>query len=327
MHTRRRIVLALGATVLAPLPSFAQQQLAKVARIGFLGPTSASGTASRLEALRAGLRDLGYVEGKNIIIEFRWAGGDYDRLPELAAELVRLKIDVLLTYGTAGTYAAKHAATAIPIVMVTSSDAIATGIVASLARPGGNITGSTIFNPELSAKRIELVKEAMPRITRMAALFNPGNPSNASARQAMEITAKSFKVELHPFEARRPEDFAGAFAAMVKNHFDAVVLPEEPIFNAHYKQIAELAVKNRIVLAGGIELAEAGGMIGYGVNFPDLWRRAAVFVDKILKGTKPGDIPIERATRFEMVLNIKTAKALDIKIPNSILVQATKVIE
>ena len=261
-----------------------------------------------------------------MVIELLWAEGNYERLPGLAAELVRLKVDVIVTYGTAGTRAAKQATSAIPIVMVTSSDAIATGLVASLARPGGNITGSTIFNPELSAKRIELLKEAMPRITRVAVLFNPDNPANASVLQTMEITAKSFKVELHRFEARRPEEFDGAFAAMVKKHVTALVLPEEPIYNVNVIRIAELAAKKRIVLAGGTELADAGGVIGYGVNFPDLWRRAAVFVDKILKGVKPADIPIERAIRFEMVLNMKTAKALGVKIPNSILVRADKVI-
>ncbi len=328
MLTRRRVVIALGASALAaPFATFAQQQTAKAIRIGFLGPASASETAGRLEALRLGLRDLGYVEGKNIVVEFHWADGKYDRLLDLAAELVRLKVDVIVTYGTAGTQAAKRATTVIPIVMITSGDAIATGLVASLARPGGNITGSTIFNPELSAKRIELIKEAMPRITKVAVLLNPDNPVNGSVLHAMEITARSLKVELHQFEARRPDEVDGTFAAMVKKRFEAVVLPEDPIFNANIKWMAEIAVKRRLLLAGGTEVAEAGGVIGYGVNFLELWRRAAVFMDKILKGAKPGDIPIERATKFEMVVNMKTAKAFGLKIPNTILVLATKVIE
>ena len=328
MTTRRELVIAFGLGALAsPLASFAQQQTAKVHRIGLLGSASASGYASRVEALRAGLRDLGYVEGKNIVIEYRWAEGKYERLPELAAELVRLKIDVLVSQGTPATLAAKRATTTIPIVMPAVGDAVATGIVASLARPGGNITGSTFFGPELNAKRLELLKEAFPRITHVAVLLNPDNPGTGPNLQAMEITAKSLKMELQRYEARGPNEFENAFSAMAKRRVEAVAIPEQSIYAANAGMIADLAAKKRIPLAGFPQIAEVGGLIGYGVNILEIWRRAAYFVDRILKGAKPGDIPVERPTRFELVINLKTAKALGFTIPQSLLQRADKVIE
>ena len=328
MTTRRELLIALGAGALAaPLASFAQQQTAKIARIGFLGSESASGYASRVEALRAGLRDLGYVEGKNIVIEFRWAEGKRDRLPDLAAELVRIKVGVLVTHGTPGTRAAKNATTTIPIVMAASGDPVASGLVTSLARPGGNVTGSTFFSPELAAKRLELLKEAFPRTKRVAVLMHPDNPLNGPVLTAMERTTRSLKLELKQFEVRGPDEFKNAFSAMTKSRVDAVTIGQDGMLQANVRAIADLATKKRIPSTGSKEFGEAGGVIGYGVDFLELWRRAAVFVDKILKGTKPGDIPVERATRFELVINLKTAKALGIKIPNSILVRADKVIE
>ncbi len=315
---RRNLLMALGAGALAaPLASFAQQQPAKVARIGFLGSGSASGYASLVDALRAGLRD----------IEFRWAEGKYDRLPDLAAELVRLKVDVLVTQGTPAALAAKRATTTIPIVMAVSGDAVATGLVASLARPGGNITGSTLFNPELAAKRLELLKEAMPRITRVAVLVNPDNPARGPDFQLIKITARSLKVEIEPFEVRGPNEFESAFAAMAKRRVDAVTINQDGMLNANSRAIADLAAKQRLPSAGFKEFAEAGGLIGYGVNRPEMFRRAAYFVDRILKGAKPGDMPVERPTKFELVVNMKTAKALGIKIPQTILLRADKVIE
>ena len=328
LNTRRRIVLALGAGALAaPLASFAQQQAAKIARIGFLGTASASGWASRVEALRAGLRDLGYVEGKNIVIEFRWAKEKYDQLPDLAAELVRLKVDVLVTGGTPGTLAAKRATTTIPIVMAVSGDAVASGLVASLARPGGNITGSTFFVQELYAKRLELLKEAVPRITQVAVLLNPDNPASLTNIKQMEIAAKSMKVELQRFEVRGPNEFEGAFSAMAKRRVDAVEITDDPMLIVNARAIADLAAKKRLPSIGFKEYAEAGGLKAYGVNLLDMWRRAAYFVDRILKGTKPGDLPVEQPTKFELVINMKTAKALGIKLPPSILVRADRVIE
>ncbi len=327
MITRRRIIVALGAGALAPLASFAQQQSAKVYRIGFLGPSTGAGTATRMEAMRAGLRELGYQEGRNVVYEYRWADNNNERLPELAAELVRLKVDVLMTGGTPGTRAAKQATTTIPIVMVHSGDAVAMGLIASLARPGGNITGTTFFDPELSAKRLELLKEIMPRIRRVAVLMNPRNPVIAPILRAMGATAEYLKLKLEKFEVQRPGELAGAIAAMAKSRVDAVAITQDALLTENAKVISDLAVKQRLPAIGYTELAEAGGLIGYGVNVLELYRRSAYFVDRILKGAKPGDIPVEHPTRFELVINLKTAKALGIKIPQSLLQRADKVIE
>ena len=325
----RRIGLAVVLAVslmLAPLAAEGQQP-GSVYRIGFLGPSSASTHANRVEALRAGLRELGYVEGKNIDIEYRWAEGKYDRLPVLAAELVRLKVDVLVTFGTSGALAAKQSTATIPIVMAGTGDAVSTGLISSLARPGGNITGSTLFIPELMAKRLELLKEVMPRSRRVAVLVNPDNSSNAAVLRAMESTARSLKVELQKIEARKPSEFASAFSAISKSGVDVFVVTDDPLFNAHTQTIADLAKKKRLPSAGPGEFAEAGGSIGYGVSFPDEFRRAATYVDKILKGTKPAALPVEQPTKFELVINLKTAKSLGLAIPQSILVRADEIIQ
>ena len=329
MIARRRLVMALGASALAsPLASFAQQQPTKIPRLGFLGPTTAAGIATRLEAFRAGLRDLGYVEGRSIYIDYRWAEGDYGRLPALAAELVGINVDVIVTHATNGSRAAKQATTTIPIVIAATGDAVASGLVTNLARPGGNMTGSSFFSPEISSKRMELIKEAVPRITRVAYLLNLDNPVNTGPiLRAMESAATALKIELQQFGVRDPGDFSGAFTDMAKKQINAVVTGEDPMTIANIKKIVELAVKQRILSVGGIDSAEAGGLIGFGANRPESFRRAAYFVDKILKGAKPGDIPVEQPTTFELVVNMKTAKALGIKIPQTILVRATKVIE
>ncbi len=327
-HNRRRLLIALSAGAFtAPLASFAQQQPAKVFRIGFLGSESASRYVSRVEALRAGLRDLGYIEGRNILIEYRWAEGKIERLPALAAELVSLKLDVIVTHATPGTRAAKRATATIPIVMAVSIDPVAMGLIASLARPGGNITGSTFFGPELSAKRIELLKDAMPRIMRVAFIVNSDNPSMGLGLQAMESTARSLKMESEKIEVRSPKEFDGAFAAMAKRRVDAVAVQEDPLFIANAGAIADLAIKRRLPSIGFTEFAETGGLIGYGANYPEMFRRAAYFVDRILKGAKPGELPVEQPTKFELVINMKTAKALGITIPQSIRLRADKVIE
>ncbi len=327
MNNRRRLIVALGAGALAaPFTSFAQQQ-GKVWRIGFLITETASRFRTRVDAVRAGLRDFGYEEGKNIVIEFRWAEGNRDRLPELAAELVRLNVDVLVTHA-AGVGAAKQATTTIPIVQATSAlDPVAAGHVSSLARPGGNITGSTFFATELSAKRIEVIKDAFPRVTQVAVLVDPGNRSNGTTLQAMETTARSVKVTLHQFAVRGLHEFDSAFAAMVKKRVGAVEVLDQPMFTTNAKAIADLAVKQRLPLIGSGEFAEAGGVIGYGANLLDLWRRVGYFVDKILKGTKPGVIPIEQPTRFELVVNMKTAKTIGVTIPQTFLQRADRLIE
>ena len=328
MNNRRKLIVTLSMSAIAiPLSSFAQSQPAKVHRIGILSAETPSSLAGRMDALRAGLRDLGYVEGKNIVIEFRGAEGNYDRLPDLAVELARFKPDVIVTLGQKAAVAAKHATTTIPIVFPNVSDAVATGLVASLARPGANMTGSTFFGPELMAKQLELLREAVPRMAQVAVLQNPANSSSGPNLRAMEIAAKSLKLGLQHFDVRGPNEFDSVFAAMAKRRIDAVVIQSDTMFFANAIAIADLPAKKRLPSAGNTEFAEAGGLIGYGVNILEMHRRAAVFVDKILKGAKPGDIPVERPTKFELVVNLKTAKALGLTIPNSILVRANRVIE
>jgi putative ABC transport system substrate-binding protein len=331
--TTRREFLGAGSAGLclsaAPFALLAQQPSAKVARIGFLGSASASSPASlaRVGALRAGLRDLGYVEGKNIVVEFRWAEDKYDRLPDLAAELVRLNVDVLVSQGTSGTLAAKRATTTIPIVMPNAGDPVSTGIVASLARPGGNVTGTTYFNPEISAKRLEILKEAVPRMKRVAVLLNPVSPLVVPILREMGIAAESLKLEIQQYEARAPKEFENAFAAMAKRRVDAAVVVDEAMLIANANAIAALAVRQKLPSIGFLEFAEAGGLMAYGVNLIETFRRAAYFVDKILKGAKPADLPIERATKFGLVINRLTARAVGITIPQSILLRADRVIE
>ena len=328
MIARRKLLIAWGlGAVTLPLTSFAQEK-AKIWRIGFLGTTSASGFGieSRMEALRAGLRELGYVEGKNLLIELRWAEDKYERLPELTAELVRLKVDVIVTHGP-GTAAAKSVTSTIPIVMALSGDPVATGLVASLARPGGNVTGMTGINPEVAAKRLDLLKEAFPRTRLVAVLFNPDSAGATLSLRAMEDTARSLKLDLQQYSVRRPVDIDSAFAAMAKRRVDAVVSTDEPALTVNARVIANLAAKTRLPSIGLTELAEAGGLMAYGPSRREMFRRSAYFVDRIFKGAKPGDLPVEQATRFETVLNLKTAKALGIQFPQSVLARADKVIE
>jgi putative ABC transport system substrate-binding protein len=324
---RRRFLLTLVAGALAvPLDGEAQQG-GRVYRIGYLGAGSPSAQANRVEALRAGLGDLGYVEGKNIVIEFRWAEGRSDRLSDLAAELVRLNVDVLVTGGTPAILAAKQATTTTPIVMAGSGDAVASGLVASLARPGGNVTGSTDSVPQLMAKVLELLKEIMPRTRRVAVLVVPRNQSNRPVLQALETAASSLKIDVQQVEMRESHEFKSVFSRMVTSRVDAVVVTTDFLFNEHVKAIAELAASNRLPAAGAKVFAEAGGLIGYGLNFPDMYRRAAYFVDRILKGAKPGDLPVHQPTRFDLVINLKTANALGLTIPASVLARADQVIE
>jgi putative ABC transport system substrate-binding protein len=318
----------LAGALAAPLASFAQQPQGTVPRIGFLISETLSSQARRVEALRSGLLDLGYVEGKSIAIEVRSADGRYDRLPELAAELTRLKVDVLVAFGIKAVVAAKHATTTIPIVVpATASDLVAMGLISSLARPGGNITGSAMFGPETAAKQVELFKEAVPRITRVAVLLNPANAARGVILQSMRATANSLKLELQPFEVRTPKEFGRTFSAMIRGRVDALAVSQDTLFGSNASEIADGAARQRLPSTGNKEFAEAGGLIGYGANNAELYRRGAYFVDRILKGTKPADLPVEGPTRFELVVNMKTAKALGIKIPQSILIRADKVIE
>lgn len=324
----RRMFVCAFAGGLAIARSFAEAQpAAKVYRIGFLGVPSAAQYASRLAAFRAGLSDLGYIEGKNIVIEFRWADGNNNRLPELATELVRLKVDVIVTHATVGALAARQATTTIPIVMAVGGDAVATGLATSLARPGGNVTGSTILIPELNAKRLELLKMAVPHITRVALLLHEGSPANKPMLRFMESTAKSLNLMLQTFAAGAPDVFDSVFSKMANANVDAVVVFEEPMFVFTAGAVAELAVKRRLPLAGFTGIAEAGGLIGYGVDIVATIRHAAVFVDKILKGASPANIPIEQATKFRLTINLRSAKALDLTMPQSLLLRADEVIQ
>jgi putative ABC transport system substrate-binding protein len=325
MNRREFMMLLGGATASAwPLATHAQS---KIARIGFLGSATAAGSAQSVEALRGGLNALGYVEGKNFIMEFRWAEGKYERLSKLVTDLIRLNIDVLVTHGTPGTQAAKRATRTIPIVMAISGDAVATGIVTNLGRPEANVTGSTFFLPELNAKRLELLREVLPRVTHVGALSNPGNPVSRPVIPAMKAAALPLKLELEVFKVQGPGDFKGAFEAIAKSGVDALAVTEDGEFAASFRTIAALAIANGLPSIGSKEYAEAGGLIGYGVNIFNLYRRAAYFIDKILKGSKPADLPIEQPTRFEFVINLKTAKALGLTVPPTLLARADNVIE
>ena len=333
MVTRRRVVIALGAGALAPLASFAQQQPANVARIGYLiiGSLHSPETRVILEALRQGLRERGYVEGKNIIIEYRAADGKMERVPGLATELVGLNVDLIVAGSTLLARAVQQATTTIPIVAPALGDPVGDGFVASLARPGGNITGATFLGPGLVPKHLALLKEAVPRAARVAALWHPGAFGERTTREMFtetEAAARTLGVQLQRVGVRSPDELDRAFSTMTSEGADALVTLPSPLLYSERTRLVGLAAKHRLPsMFNAREFVELGGLISYGASIPELNRRAATYIDKILKGAKPGDLPIEQPTRFELVINLKTAKALGIKIPNSILVQATKVIE
>jgi putative tryptophan/tyrosine transport system substrate-binding protein len=325
---RREFISLLGGTAAAwPLAARAQQQQGRVPRIGFLGLASPTTWALRLEGIRLGLRDFGYIEGTNITIEYRWAQGQYERLPELAAELVRSKVDLILTHATPGTLAAKRATTTIPIVMAAIGDPVATGVITNLARPGGNITGQSFFNPELRAKRIELLKEVMPSLAQVGVILNADNPAAGPEFEAMEATAQSLNIKLQPFRLRTPSELVGAFESMERANVQAVETGDDPLSIGNVGAIVALAARGRLITIGPEEVPRAGGMIGYGVDSVAIFRRAALFVDKILKGANPGDLPVERAAKFQFILNLKTAKALGLEVPTATLLRADEVIE
>jgi putative tryptophan/tyrosine transport system substrate-binding protein len=326
MRRRDFIETILAFAAAWPLAARAQST-GKTARIGFLGSATAGGSSQSVRALREGLKALGYVEGKNIIIEFRWAEGKYERLPELVADLVRLNVDVLVTHGTPGTQAAKRATTNIPIVMAISGDAVATGIVTTLGRPDANITGSTFFLPELNAKRLELLKEVLPDVTHVGALSNPANPVSTPIVATITAAAAPLKLEVEVFKVHGPNDFVGTFEAIAKSRAGAVAVTEDGEFAASFKSIAMLAAAKKLPSIGSKEYAEAGGLIGYGVNILSLYRRAAYFIDRILKGSKPADLPIEQPTRFDFVINLKTARTLGLTVPPSLLARVDELIE
>jgi ABC-type uncharacterized transport system substrate-binding protein len=327
---KRRTFLALipGSLLAAPLAAGAQQA-GKVYRIGFLGLSSPAGYASNLKAFRQELRDLGYEEGKNILIDYRWAEGRHERLPALAAELVRLKPDVLVTHAAPGIRAAQHATTTIPIVMGVSSDPVRLGFVKSLARPGGNTTGVATLQSDLAPKRLELLKEAVPKLRQVAVLVTLANPALREDLRQTEVAARTWGLKVRSFEmVRDPAEFETVLAAILRERPDGLIVVSDPLTTIHHARIVEFAAKNRVPAMYGLRAWVAdGGLISYSADFADGWRGAARYVAKILKGAKPGDLPIEQPTKFELVINLKTAKALGLTIPPSILARADQVIE
>ena len=320
--SRFTLVVTLALPLLAaPLAALAQQP-AKTPRIGLLD------YAAFWEPLRQGLRKLGYVEGQNIAFEYRPTEGRRERLPDLAAELVRLKVDVIVTFGTPATVAAKQATTTIPIVMVGTGDPLRTGLVASLARPGGNVTGNTILGAELSGKRLELLKEALPKVSRVALLWNPTNPNQVVHFEDIQVGARALGVTVQSVKVSSPDEFESAFAAMMRERPDALYMTADPMHQFHVGRIIDFAAKSRLPAMYQVpENAVAGGLMAYGASLPELFRRAALYVDRILKGAKPPDLPVEQPTKFELVINLKTAKALGLTIPPSLLLRADHIVE
>jgi ABC-type uncharacterized transport system substrate-binding protein len=324
------LVYALPVLILATIYLAEAQQPKKVPRIGWVSESSDPNTPGpQVEAFRHGLRDLGYVEGKNMRFEYRYAEGKTDRLPSLVAELVQLKVDVLVSPNGPAILAAKQATKTIPIVMVVVLDPVATGIVDSLARPGGNITGVSTLNRELSGKRLELLKEVVPEISRVGVLRNLGGPLADIAFKEYETLAPTLKIQLQPLGVRGPNpDLEGAFQAAAKGRANAVITIRSGVLNRYPKRIADLAIKNRLPsMYEQSQYVEAGGLMSYSTNDVESFKRAALYVDKILKGAKPADLPVEQPTKFEFAINLKTAKALNLTIPQSVLYRADKVIK
>jgi putative tryptophan/tyrosine transport system substrate-binding protein len=323
---RRQFIVVIGCAAVWPVAARAQPT-PKIFRIGYVASHAADELPKRLEAFRAGLRELGYEEGRNIVIEYRWADNHYERLPELFAQIVDLKPDLIVTHGTPGVLAAKRATTTIPIVMASAGDALGSGLVPGLAHPTGNVTGLTFFNPELASKRLELVKEVVPNLRDVGVLSNPTNPFNETIDPLIAQTARVLQVALHRFAASKPAALEGVFAEMAAKHIDGLVILDDAMLLANSPTIAKLALQGRLPSCGWTDFAIDGGLIAFGVSFPDVYRRAATFVDKILKGAKPADLPIERATKFGTILNLKTAKAIGVEVPTSLLLRADDVIE
>jgi putative ABC transport system substrate-binding protein len=317
------IVTLVGCVAIADA-----QQPTKIPRIGFLGGVSPSANADRTEAFRQGLRELGYVEGKNIVIEYRWAEGRVDRLPDLATELVRLKVEVIVTSGPTPTRSTKEATVTIPIVMTQVGDPVGNGFVASLARPGGNITGLSSLAPELSGKQLELLKEIILKLSRVAVFGTSTNPDNAPSLREVELAAGAFGVKLQYLDVLGPKDIETAFQAARKGRADAILALSSRVLVSQRTQVVDLAVKSRLpAIYRNREDVEAGGLMSYGVSLTDLSRRAATYVDKILKGRKPADLPVEQPIKFELVINLKAAKQIGLTIPPNVLGRADKIIK
>src|SRR5262245_18539415 len=322
MGKKAIIVLLIGLT-LTSVHLVEAQQPGKVPRIGFLSGNSPSAIAARTEAFRQGLRELGYVEDKNDVIEWRYAEGQLDHVAALAAELVRLKVDIIVSGGQQVTSSAKQATRTIPIVMAFDDDAVGSGFAASLARPGGNITGLATLSPEISGKQLELLKEIVPKLSRVGVLGDVTRPGNPQALREINVAADAFGVKIQYLEVLDPKDIETAFRAASKGHSDAILTLATAVLTSHRKELIDLAAKSRLpVMYNAKEFVEDGGLMTYGASIPDLFRRAATYVDKILKGAKPADIPIEQPKKFELIINLKAAKQIDLTIPPNVLARA-----
>ena len=327
MERRTFIGVIAGGLLAAPLAAEGQQA-AKVPRIGFLGNSTAALEANLVGPFREGLRDLGYVEGRNILIEYRWAEGQYERFPALIAELVVLKVDVIVTAGTPASLAVKKATTSIPLVMVAVGDPIGVGLVASLARPGGNATGLSSIAPELEGKRLELLREVVPKLSHIAVLWNPDNPFHAGSLKEARAAAQVLGIKVQPLGVRVSEEFPAAFAAILRERPGALLVLADRLFLHNRARIVDFEAKRRLP---GVypyrELVEAGGLMSFGPSYAGMHRQAAHYVDKILKGSKPADLPVEQPTKFELRINLKAAKALGLTIPQTVLLRADEVIQ
>ena len=327
MQRREFIKLLSGIVAAWPLAARAQQP-AKIPRIGFLGNSTATMEANLIGPLRDGLRELGYEEGRNVIIEFRWADGKYDQFPALVAELLAAKVDVIITAGTPATLAIKKATSTVPLVFIAVGDPVGTGVVPNLGRPGGNITGLSSIAPDLEGKRLELLREVVPKLSHVAFFLNPANAFHTASMRQARVAAQSLGIKLQPMEVNKSEQLDGAFASIVKEKPDALLILADRIFLHNRKRMMEFAIQQRLPSVNAYrELVEAGGLISYGPSYEDMHRRAAVYVDKILKGTKPADLPIEQPTKFTLLINLKTAKTLGLTVPPTLVARADELIE
>jgi putative ABC transport system substrate-binding protein len=325
---KRITALTLCALLYAPCVPAEAQQAVKVPRIGILQPVGGSLPSPLWGAFRQGLRDIGYVEGTNIFIEVRSGEGKIEHLTQLATELVRLKVEVIITSSTPAILAAKKATSTIPIVMAVSGDPVVGGLVASLGHPGGNVTGLTLLAPELNGKRLELVKEAVVRVSRVGVLVNAANPGRQTTIEETEAAARPLGVQLEIQKVRSPNEFESTFSEMERKHVGALTVLEDPLFNSHIERVVTLAAKHHLAaIYPRREFVEVGGLMSYGPNWNDLFRRAAAYVDKILKGAKPADLPVEQPTKFELIINLKAAKQIGLMIPPNMLARADKVVK
>jgi len=327
LTTRRNLLVVLAALPLAESLMALAQQTRRSAVIGVLDPRSEKENAFRVKALLEGLREYGFVEGKNLVVHWRWAEGNYERLPSLVAELVQAKVDVIVATGTPVVLAAKRGTSTIPIVMSNIGDPVGMGLVQSLARPGGNITGSTANQPEIVAKCLEIMRDAFPRTRHAGFLWNPNNPSQSLILASVEKAAMSLGIRLSNYPARKPEDFEGVFLEMTKNGADAVLVSTDSMFLSNTSLLGQIAARRKLPSIGFAEFAAAGGLLGYSANFLKVDHRAAYYVARILQGTKPADLPVEQPTVFDFVVNLRTAKAHKFTLPPLVLARATRVIE